>query len=272
MRWLLILALVLFSAYELFLGYMQDQLVYPGAFAHLAPATATLPPGVEQAFVETEPSVRVEGWFYPAADASGSAKRPAVLITHGNYETIDGGMYHAQGLHDLGLSVLLVEYRGYGRCAGKPTQTGILRDLLAWQTWLAARPEVDSTRIVYFGRSLGGAAAAQLAGARPPRALILESTFSSLDSMALRRLGLPILLRDHWRTDQVLARLDCPVLLLHGRGDSVIPVAEARHLREVARHARLWEYAGGHTDLGGGDSKRYWAEFGKFLRESGVLD
>ncbi len=207
MRWLLILALVLFSAYELFLGYMQDQLVYPGAFAHLAPATATLPPGVEQAFVETEPGVRVEGWFYPAADASGSAKRPAVLITHGNYETIDGGMYHAQGLHDLGLSVLLVEYRGYGRCAGKPTQTGILRDLLAWQTWLAARPEVDSTRIVYFGRSLGGAAAAQLAGGSST-ALILESTFSSLDSMAApARLGLPILLRVGGGPDQVLVSI-----------------------------------------------------------------
>lgn len=272
MRWLLIFTLLAFSAYQLFLGYQQDRLIYPGAFARLAPATANPPPGAEQIWIEAEPGIRVEGWFWPAQAASVANRLPAVLVTHGNFETIDGGVYHAEKLRELGLSVLMPEYRGYGRSAGRPTQAGILRDLLAWHTWLQQRPEVNPDRLVYFGRSLGGGAAAQLAAQRPPRALILECTFASMDSMALRRLGLPILLRDHWRTDQVVAELESPLLLMHGIHDSVIPVAESRRLKEVARHAQLWEYDGGHTDLGGRNADRYWKEVADFLRTSGLHD
>lgn len=269
---LIVFALLLFSAYQIFLAFMQDRLIYPGAFARLGAPHAQLPDGVEQLWIEADPGVRVEGWYWSAAGASAAARRPAVLIAHGNYETIDDGEYHAQRLHALGLSVLLVEYRGYGRSAGRPTQAGIGRDLLAMQAWLCARPEVDAGRVVYYGRSLGAAAVVQLAADRPPAALLLESTFSSMDSMALRRWAVPLLLRDHWRTDLVLPRLGCPIQLLHGRQDAVIPVEESRRLHALAGQSRLLEYGGGHTDLAGGDAKLYWGTVTAFLRDSRIID
>lgn len=271
-RWTLLTLLpVGYGLWLTVLGCSQDGMLYPGAFARLVDDPPRVPAGVERLWIEPEPGVRVEAWHIVGRGRSESSPGPAVIVTHGNYECIDHGLYFADQFRDRGVSVLLVEYRGFGRSTGRPSQEAISADLAAFYDLLAARPDVDRTRIVAYGRSLGGAAAAQLAAQRPVAAVILESAFSSMDSMAARYLAPSSLVRDHWRTDDVLPRLGKPVLLIHGRRDATIPVSESRRLHALTPGSELVEYDGGHTDLAGGDAAKYWGAIGAFLKQHDVL-
>ncbi|GMU80615.1 MAG: hypothetical protein AMXMBFR47_04860 [Planctomycetota bacterium] len=259
---------ILYIAWIVFLTFFQTRMIYPGAYEK--PGAAANPPfGVESIWVETEPGVRVEAWFVPGEGRSAAKPGPAVLIGHGNFEWIHEGVYHAEEYRKLGVSVLLAEYRGYGRSGGEPSEAGITRDFLAMYDWLAARPEVDRARIVGYGRSLGGAAIAQVSAVRPFAAVILESAFSSMDSMAARYLAPSFMVRDHWRTDRVLPTLKVPILLMHGRSDPVISVSHSRRLREIVTKAggdvRLEEYDGAHTDFPAVNEDRYWQIVREFL-------
>lgn len=263
-----VFVLVLYAAYLIMLTAIQSFMMYPGAYANLAPKVASPPAGVEVMHVETEPAIRVEAWYFPNAAVTPA---PAVIITHGNYEVIDDGVYHANQFVALGCAVLLAEYRGYGRSGGKPSEAGITRDLTAMYDWLAERPDVDRRRIAVYGRSIGAAAVAQLARVRPVAAMVLESPFVSMDAMAARYLAPAFLIRDHWRTDEALREVQRPLLLIHGRHDDTIPIAASRKLQSLVPAATLLEYDGGHTDLAGGNSWLYWSAVLKHLKSADVL-
>lgn len=270
----LIAVLVLYIAWIVFLTFFQTRLIYPGAFEK--PTGSAKPPfGVESVWVETEPGVRVEAWFVRGDGRSAASPGPAVLIAHGNFEFVPEGLYHADEYRKLGVSALLGEFRGYGRSGGAPSEAGITRDFVAMYDWLAARPDVDKSRIVGYGRSLGGAAIVQVAAARPFAAVILESAFSSMDAMAARYLAPPFMVCDHWRTDRVLPALKIPILLMHGINDPVIPVSHSRYLKKLIAEAggdvRLEEYSGGHTDFPVVDAERYWRIVRDFLAHAGIL-
>lgn len=266
----------LFVLYALWLAFLycnQDQLLYPGAFAELAPAKPNYPAGMgyESVWIEPEPGVRVEAWFAAGEGRTRSTPGPAVILTHGNYEVIDTGTWNAQGYRRMGFSVLLVEFRGYGRSIGRPTQAGITADMVAFYDRLAARPEIDPRKIVIHGRSIGGAAAAQLAAARPPAALILQSSFRSADSMTWGYFAPPLLLRDSWRTDAVVAKLNCPLLLLHGMGDNLIPPSHSQALAKIAKKPTLAILQGTHNMFPVNEGE-YWRSIREFLIASGILE
>lgn len=268
MRWVALL-LALYGCWLLLLYFQQDMLLYPGAGAPLAEAGPP-PPGVESLWIEPEPGVRVEAWFVPGRGCSAESPGPAMIITHGNYEVIDQGLWHARHYAALGVSSLLVEFRGYGRSTGKPSETGITADMLAFHDRLAARPDVDAKRIAIHGRSIGGGAAAQLAARRPPAAMILQSTFTSIDALAARRLAPPALVRDHWRTDGVVARFGRPLLLLHGQDDDIISANYSRRLMGLLPGAELHILRGSHNHFPV-DETEYWDTIEAFLLRAGVL-
>jgi fermentation-respiration switch protein FrsA (DUF1100 family) len=268
MRWV-VLILAMYGLWLLFLYFKQDQLLYPGAGAPLADAGPP-PAGVESLWIEPEPGVRVEAWFMLGRGRSAESPGPAVILTHGNYEVIDQGLWHARHYVALGISALLVEFRGYGRSTGAPTEAGITADMVAFFDRLAARPEVDAKRIVIHGRSIGGGAAAQLAARRTPAALILQSTFVSMDALAARYLAPPPLVRDHWRTDVVVSKLDRPLLLLHGRSDEIIRASNSERLRALSHGAELRLLDGSHNHFPVNEAE-YWDAIETFLGRSGVL-
>jgi fermentation-respiration switch protein FrsA (DUF1100 family) len=137
---------------------------------------------------------------------------------------------------------------------------------------MSRRPEVDKTRIVFHGRSLGGAVAADLARQRKPAAIILESTPASVAAMAWRYLAPPCLVASPYRTDRVLPTLAAPILLMHGRNDEIIGVANGRRLHEVAPGSVYLEFNGGHNDMvGPGEEQRYERAVADFLRGAGIL-
>ncbi|HTU67971.1 MAG TPA: alpha/beta hydrolase [Steroidobacteraceae bacterium] len=188
---------------------------------------------------------RVEAWLLPARNA---ARRALVIYAHGNGELIDMRAADFDAVRAAGYSVLQVEYPGYGRSAGSPSEASLTAALVAAYDWAARSGRFDAPHIVGHGRSLGGGAIAQLAARRPLAALVLESTFVNLEDVVMAY-GVPRpLLLYHFDTAAVLRAYPGPVLLLHGTGDRVFPSANARRLATIAKDATLHLEACGHAD------------------------
>jgi len=223
----------------------------------------------EDVWLRTADGVRVHAWFVPGDSAI------TWLWFHGNGGNLSTRLENLRHLHSrLGVSVLLVSYRGYGLSEGVPSEEGTYQDARAGLRHLLERPGVARDRIVYFGRSLGGAVAAKLAAEQTPTALILEASFPSLPRLAPRHfpwLGLPVLQRlvpYRYDTAQYLKAVEAPVLVIHGGQDDIVPIQFGREVFRAACEPKEWcEVEGaGHNDveLVGGDA--YYGTLERFLR------
>lgn len=209
-------------------------------------------------------------WFI-TAPSSARTPAPCVVFFHGNAEIIDYQDKSIEGYLRLGCAVLLPEYRGYGRSDGSPSEKGIVEDAVYFYDEMLKHHDLDTSRIIFHGRSLGGGPAAQLAARRKPKVLVLESTFTSAAAMAHKYFAPMFLARNPFRTDRVLESLDVPVLIFHGSHDGIIPVSHGRELRDLARDATYVEYNCGHNDFPGGNEDNYWATIERFLEQHGVI-
>src|SRR5919108_309876 len=155
----------------------QRRLIYLPAPRGVPPAASVLP-GAEEVSFPPADGLRLAGWFVPAAGppgrGAGRGRAPAVLVCNGNGGNRSLRAPLAAALARAGLAVLLFDYRGYAANPGHPTEAGLAADARAALAFLAARPEVDPARLVYFGESLGAAVALRLAVERPPAALVLR--------------------------------------------------------------------------------------------------
>jgi fermentation-respiration switch protein FrsA (DUF1100 family) len=258
--WLAILA-VLAVAAALLIRWLQTAATFPSPSAFQQRPQALQAAGGEALWLEVG-GHRVEAWLLPAA-TPGPA--PLVVQTHGNGELIDFWPEAIAPLRTAGMHVLLVEYPGYGRSGGSPSEQSITAALVAAYDRVIRDPRIDATRIVGYGRSLGGGAVAQLAARRPLSALVLESSFTSVADM-VREYHLPdFLIVNHFDTRAVLASFRRPVLLIHGTRDGIIPIGHAYALKAAAPHAEL------HTvDCGHNDCPPQWDLVLRFLAANGV--
>jgi uncharacterized protein len=207
----------------------QRRLIYLPSAGRVPPAGTVLHAGQDVAF-DTADGLRLEGWFVPAAAGH---SRATVLVLSGNAGNRLARAPLAAELSQAGLSVLLVDYRGYGGNPGNPSERGLLADARAARAYLVARGDVDPARLVYFGESLGAAVAVQLAVEQPPMALVLRSPFASLaDIGRIHYPFLPVgwLLRDRYASIEQVGGLRCPVLVVAGAGDGIVPWRQSRRL------------------------------------------
>jgi fermentation-respiration switch protein FrsA (DUF1100 family) len=215
----------------------------------------------------------VDAMFISAADKPGMAPAPVVIYFHSGGDAVDQLSGVIITYWGMGFSVLLPEYRGFGRASGKPSEAALQQDMTSFYDQLVQQPDVDATRIVYHGRALGGAVAASLAAVRPPKAMILESTFQSFTTQAAT-MALPwFLVRNPYRTDEVVARLGRPLLIAHGTKDDLFSIDQARALRDVADASMTTyvEFNCGHEDFPGlGKSYLFWAQVTRFLKSNGL--
>ncbi|MFO0696693.1 MAG: alpha/beta hydrolase [Polyangiales bacterium] len=211
---------------------------------------------------------RTEAWLLPRT--RGESPGPALIFAHGNGELVEDWALPMGPIRDLGLHVLLLEYRGYGRSTGEPSEASVREDFVAFHDQLVARPDVDPSRIVFVGRSLGGGAIATLARERKPRALVLLSTFTSAADRARELFPIPrFLVPDPFEVRDVVRTLGVPTWILHGRSDEVISVRHGEALAEACG-GRLSLYDAGHDDCPP-DWAVFVEELRRFLEGAGVL-
>ena len=192
----------------------------------------------------------LDGWYVPADTKR--ATRGLVIFFHGNAGNIGHRLEYLRMFHDLGLATLIIDYRGYGRSSGAPSEDGTYLDAAA--AWRHATQALGfpADRIALFGESLGGGVAAQLAAEYPPAALILASTFTSVPDMGADLyplLPIRLLARIRYDTLARLAQIACPVLVIHSRNDDIIPFAHGQRLFGAARQPKQFlEIEGGHNE------------------------
>jgi fermentation-respiration switch protein FrsA (DUF1100 family) len=202
----------------------------------------------EDVWFNAADGTRLHGWYCPA-----DKPRAVVLYAHGN----GGNVSHRAALlrrfqNDLRLTLLIFDYRGYGRSEGAPTVEGVVQDARAARTALARRAGVTETQVVLMGRSLGGAVVVQLAADSPPRGLILQSTFSSLKDVAAHYYPALAWLAPAGKLNSAakIARYKGPLLQSHGDADRTVPYALGRKLFEAAREPKRFVTipGGDHND------------------------
>lgn len=248
------------------LWFKQTDLVFPRQMAGAGDASVvTRRPDCERIWITADDGVRVEGWFFrsgPVKPVKDEPARPCVLVFHGNGDLIDYMVEYADFFTSRDVHVLLVEYRGYGRSGGvgrgagevaaAPSEKAIVADSLRFVSLLEKRPDVDSSRLIYYGRSLGTGVAAQLAAGRRPAGVILESPFVSVASFAAG-FGVPgFVVRNPFRTDLALpplARAGLPVMILSSRDDEIVPYSHGQRLAAMMPNAKFVTFEGSHNSL-----------------------
>lgn len=259
-RWLWIAAvpIVIGAAYLLMLYAMQRSMLFPVP----EPFSGDPDQHAEAVRVKTGGD-EAFGLFLPSR-TGGPA--PLMMFTHGNGELADYWVDEFEVPRQLGFGVLLVEYPGYGRAPGSPSEQSIMNASRALYDWAASDPRIDARRIVAYGRSLGGGAAAQLAVERPIAALILESAFTSVADFATRFMAPAFLVRDRFDSRKALASYRGPLLVIHGNQDTIVPFEHGRELAAIVPGAQFRELPCGHNDC-----PRDWKTIVEFLRDANVV-
>ena len=232
--------LIAAAAYLVLAAYLYvfqaDYVFFPSRVLYATPADEGL--RFDDVRLEADDGVSLHGWFVPAPDA-----RLTMLFLHGNAGNISHRLDSLRLFHELGLSTLILDYRGYGRSAGGPSEEGTYRDATAAWRYLVEERGIPPQRIVVFGRSLGGGVAVWLASQETPRALIVESTPTSIPDMGAGVypfLPVRLLARIHYDSLRRIPEVGCPVLVVHSREDEIIPFEHGRRLFSAAREPKAF--------------------------------
>src|SRR5436190_6304050 len=219
----------------------------------------------QAATIATGDREQLRAWFLPHERA-----RALVVYFHGNGGNLSDWLPILAGIHRAGFSVAAIDYRGYGLSTGSPSEQGLYRDVDAALEWaVPLRPQ--GVPLVFWGRSLGTTMAAYAATHTHPQGVILESGFPDLGSVVQSSWPLRFLsLFSSYRfpTAQYARQAGCPVLVMHGDADHVIPLAAGRALYEGLPDPKRFEVIPGadHNDAVPPDPQRYWRAVEEFVR------
>ncbi len=270
---------IIFSLVSIYLVYcllayfLQRFILFPRHLVEKPPEAPAAVPGITK-FHLSLPFGKTEVWFMAPLEKERSEPpkpSPALLFAHGNAELIDDWPAFFIPLTQTGVAVLLVEYPGYGRSEGSPSQESIHQTLEAAHQWLASQPQVDPNRIILMGRSLGGAAVCTLAVSQAGCAMVLMSSFSSIGAFMKNYLLPGWVIRDPFDNLAAVAVYTKPVLVIHGNHDEVVPYSHGQQLHHAALKSEMLTYACGHNDCPP-DQERFWQDVNSFLQKNGILN
>lgn len=220
--------------------------------------------GAEEVWMECADGVRIHGLWWREPEGA-----PVVLFLHGNAQEVYSWSLVRRELDPLGCRMLLIDYHGYGKSGGEPHERGLYLDGEAALGWLK-KEGVPGEEIIVFGKSLGGAVACGIARHRTLRALVLESTFTSLASVARKLFpflphGVP--LGESYESLKKIEHVRCPVLVIHGDRDELIPVEEGMELFRAAPEPKelYLVHGAGHNDVSLVAGAEYARRIGAFL-------
>jgi pimeloyl-ACP methyl ester carboxylesterase len=221
----------------------------------------------EEVDLRAEDGVAIHAWWLPVEGATRTA-----LFLHGNAGNVSYWVEVAIVFRKVGWNTLILDYRGYGRSSGSPTEEGTYLDARAAYLHLVEDRGIDPSRIVVVGRSLGGGVATWLAEHHPVGGLVLENTFTSIADIVAKSFPLPGIsrfVRLGYPSLSRMARLDVPLLVVHGAGDELVPFAHGKALFDAAAGTskRFVELRGGHNDAFALSSADYEEALRRFSEE-----
>lgn len=224
----------------------------------------------EDVYIQTEDRVRVHGWLIKAPSA-----RSTVIFLHGNAGNIGDRLGKIDLFHRMGLNVLVIDYRGYGKSEGHPTEKGVYQDAVAAYDYLLERKDMRGQNAVGYGASLGGAVAIDLATKRSLACLIVDSTFSSAADIAKRIYPFVPSFLIGTKLDSVtkIKHVKIPKLFIHSVEDRIVPVALGRKLYDAAPGPKEFiEIRGDHNDGHIHDQDKIREGIKKFLQDQGLIE
>ena len=193
--------------------------------------------------------------------------RYTILFSHGNHEDLSTVAPFMKRFHRLGYSVLMYDYRGYGTSDGRPSEINARRDAAAVYRWLTETQGIAPENIIAQGRSLGGALAIWLAATHEVGALVIESSFVSAFRVKTHWKLLPW---DKFESLSLIPEVECPVLVMHGTKDEVIPFWHGKKLFEAAPEPKqhFWITNGRHKDYAYVAGDQYLSRFEEFMQSA----
>jgi fermentation-respiration switch protein FrsA (DUF1100 family) len=253
---------------------------YPGSDWWTTPARLGLE--ADEVRLTPEPGVGLHAWFFPYPQplnqdpvVSRTMRTPSrplatLLFCHGNAGNVSHRLENVYYLLQTGFQVLLFDYRGYGHSSGQPSEEGLYRDAIAAWSYLVERPDTAGVPRIIFGRSLGGAVAVELATRVTADGLILESTFTSIRTLA--RLVFPLPLPElpvYYDSLSKIGRIRMPLLAIHGQEDELIPFADGKKLFDAAPEPKIWVplVGAGHNDTYVVGGEAYFQRLATFAAE-----
>jgi hypothetical protein len=247
LKWLVVLVAVGYLGGIVALFFAQRAFIFPiPQTTRTAPEAAGFPQAEEQ-ILSTADGENIIVWHVPAKPG-----HAVVIYFPGNGDFLAGRVSRLRGITSDGTGIVALSYRGYAGSTGQPSEQGLLRDAAAAYAFTSARYGAD--RIAVWGFSLGSGVAVALAAERPVAKLILEAPYTSIADVAgsiLRIVPVRWLVRDQFRSDERIARVTAPVLLMHGARDPAISLAFGEQLFALAHEPKQFVRfpEGGHDNL-----------------------
>ena len=241
----------------------QSRLLYKPA-KEVSETPAEIGLDFEDVIFENAEGLDLRGWYVPVKNS-----KLTLLFCHGNGGNIGHRLDSINIFHDLGLNCFIFDYRGYGNSPGKPSEEGTYADAMAAYRWLTEEKKTSVEDIIIFGRSLGGAIAAQLAGGVKAGALVVESAFTSYVDIAKEYYPyMPVrwFARFGYSTIDYIRSVHCPVMLIYSRDDEIVPYKFGLELYDAANEPKEFiEIFGGHNDCFLASGKIYTEVWVKWL-------
>ena len=246
---LISIGIILFLSYSLILVivyFRQERMLYfPEKEIGQTPDTISL--NYDEIYFKTKDGLNISGWYIPAENEKG-----VLLFCHGNAGNISHRVDSIKIFNSLNLSVLIFDYRGYGKSEGKPSEYGTYLDAEAAWDYLVNVKRKSPESIILFGRSLGGAVAAELAMRKKSAALIIESCFTSVPDLGKTFypwLPIKLLSKFKYSTIDKIGSINCPKLIIHSPEDEIISFRHGEVLYEKAFQPKdFLKIKGGHNE------------------------
>lgn len=255
-RWVLVPVLILYLLLLLFAATCADSVIFANHPAHYEDSSDILK-------LTTTDGVKISARYLPNSTAAYT-----ILYSHGNGEDLGDDAQLLENLNAMGFAVFSYDYHGYGTSQGTPNETNTYRDIDAAYAYLTTELHIPAQRIILYGRSLGGGPAIDLAARKPAAGLVVQSTFATAYRAFTR---MPLVPFDEFRNIDKIGRVRCPVLVIHGMSDGVVPFAQGRRLLHAVHSPKrhLWVPGAGHNNLQEVAGDRYPMALQEFV---GLLD
>jgi fermentation-respiration switch protein FrsA (DUF1100 family) len=241
----------------------KNSIFFPSKLIEFNPESIKL--GYEDVYFYSSDSQRLFGWFIPS-----SQHKFVILFFHGNAGNISHRLEKITIFYNLGLDTFIIDYRGYGRSSGKPSELGIYLDAQAAYDYLIKEKHIASEKIVLYGESLGAQAAVDLASKNKVGALILEGCFTSAKDIS--RTLYPILptvfLSVHFDAKAKIAKIPYPKLIINTRDDEIVPFRLGQELFAASPEPKMFlELSGGHNSAFLDSGDKFSEKIKEFLNQ-----